>query len=287
MCDRRYMLLVSFVVVVCGVLSGCTETTEEAPGDNVSTVDAGDDADTDAGSAPPGDGGTELDTGNGTSDPEDASSQDTSSPPSEDASTSDTSSEDTSSPSQPDTSVEDTGPTEPPEPDECGGNYWDDTHDGSNPWEDFDIDCDELSASWDCQATEAEEYILEMINQARQQEHVCGSTDYGPSQELEMDPQLRCAARLHSWDMEGRGYYDHDTPEGLSASGRVSIVPGPNHSAAENIYAWATTPENIFQGWMDSPGHCRNMLCESYQRVGIGVYEGQHTLKITGSGVCW
>ncbi|MFU8805350.1 MAG: CAP domain-containing protein [Bradymonadaceae bacterium] len=255
----------------------------EAPDDS---TDAGDTRDTDTVRTPPGEPDTDS--------VEDVS-PDTSTPPS-DASAEDTSSGDTSpvdtspvdtSPPEPDTFVEDTGPTDPPDPDECGGNYWDDHHDGSNPWEDFAIDCDELAASWNCQNREAEEYILERINLARQEENLCGTTPYGPSQPLEMDPQLRCAARIHSWDMAGRNYYSHQTPEGLSPTGRVSIVPGPNRTAAENIYQWLTSPENIFQGWMNSPGHCRNMLCGSYSRVGIGIYADHHTLKIIGPGICW
>ncbi len=181
----------------------------------------------------------------------------------------------------------DTGPTEPPDPGECGQDYWDDYHDGSNPWDDFDIDCDELAASWDCDATGREEAILAMINQARQEEQTCGSTAYGPSGDLVMDPQLRCAARIHSWDQAGRNYYDHDTPEGLSPSYRVSVIPGPHSMAAENIFDWLTSAENIFQGWMNSAGHCRNMMCPHYTHVGIGIYEGKHTLKIIGPSVCY
>lgn len=275
----RWYRIISPVLFALFLLAvgGCTEHTPYAPEDAGSEVDAGDDAD--AGGDTPDDADTEGDAGSDTSPTQDADAEDTSPPP-QDADAEDT------SPS-PDASEEDTGPTDPPEPDDCGEDFWDDTHDGSNPWEEFDIDCEELAASWDCQATEAEELILDMINEARQEEQECGSTSYGPSDELEMDPQLRCAARIHSWDMDGRNYYDHDTPEGLSPSGRVSIVPGPNSSAAENIYDWWASPEQIFQGWMNSPGHCKNMMCGGYNRVGIGIYGDKHTLKIIGPGMCW
>ena len=178
-------------------------------------------------------------------------------------------------------------PTNPPDPESCGGNYWSDHHDGSNPWEDFDLDCDAVSASWDCQAAAAEEQILAMLNAARAEQQTCGGSNYGPSQPLVMDPQLRCAARLHSWDMSGRNYYAHQTPEGLSPSGRVSLIPGINSSAAENIYQWWASPQAIFDGWMNSAGHCRNMLCGSHTRVGIGIYNDHHTMKITGPGFCF
>lgn len=266
----------------------CSDPPGETP-DVGSPNDAGEMEDADAGDPPSGDADTDSDTDLDAGD--DASTSEDTSSPDEDTSQQDAG-EDTGDPDE-DTGGSDDDAGTPdedvgtPEPGECGGDYWDDDHDGSNPWEDFDIDCEELAASWDCQATEDEELILEMINEARQEEQECGSTSYGPSEPLEMDPQLRCAARIHSWDQDGRNYYDHDTPEGLGPSGRVSIVPGPHSSAAENIYDWWNTPENIFQGWMDSSGHCRNMMCGSYNQVGIGKYNGKHTLKIIGPGTCW
>ena len=279
---RNPLIVCCFALVL---LVGCLPEPTRVPGDSDASTAAGDSEDAgDSEYTPPGDSDADLDAGGDSDSPgSDASGEDASS---DDASADDASTEDTTPP-EPDASDEDTGPTDPPDPEECGGDFWDDHHDGSNPWENFDIDCEELAASWDCQNTEAEEAILEMINQARQEEQLCGNTSYGPSQPLEMDPQLRCAARIHSWDMDGRNYYKHDTPEGLSPSGRVSIVPGPNSTAAENIFQWWTSPENIFQGWMDSAGHCKNMLCGSYNRVGIGVYDDHHTLKITGPGICW
>ncbi len=188
-----------------------------------------------------------------------------------------------------DSGTSDTGTTDdtgPDEPTDCGADLWDDEHDGSSPWDPFEIDCDDLAASWDCQATEDELLIIELINQYRQEEQECGSYSYGPSPPVELNPQLECAARIHSWDMTGRNFYSHDTPEGVSASDRVSMVPGTLSSAAENIFDHWGTPEAMVEGWMNSPGHCKNIMCSQYNQAGIGKYGTMHTLKITGPGFC-
>ncbi len=305
------VLLLILIIAIASF--GCLSDPDRAFPEHSSSSDAGDTIDIgESGESPTTDGETgtsSRDTGHHEHSDEDTSSpleddvdvgehhsQDTGSDSQDTGSPSqDTGSEpeDTGSGTEP-TEPEDTGsgsepaePTEPADPNDCGKDYWDNHHDGSDPWDPFEIDCDELAASWDCQITDEEELILELINQYRQEEQECGSSTYGPSEPMEMNAQLQCAARIHSWDMSGRNYYAHDTPEGLSPSNRVSIVPGPLNSSAENIYDFWGTPEGAVQGWMNSPGHCKNMMCGSYSSIGVGKYGTMHTLKITGSGICW
>jgi len=141
-------------------------------------------------------------------------------------------------------------------------------------------------------AKEIEYLVHELTNLEREK--------YGLSQ-LAFDPEIRLIARGHSLDMGVREYFAHETPEGLTPSDRAAkngyscqkIVGLLIYSGiAENIfqghlfesyytingeitsYDWNTEEEiakTIVDGWMNSPGHRKNILTEIYDREGIGV----------------
>ena len=102
---------------------------------------------------------------------------------------------------------------------------------------------------------------------------------------LRWDDRLAAVARAHSDDMIGRGYFSHDTPEGLGPSDRIdrsgySCWKDSHYGVAENI-AIETTLVNLDQaaaeavsGWMNSPGHRTNLLGRQYDRTGIGASFG-------------
>jgi len=45
-------------------------------------------------------------------------------------------------------------------------------------------------------------------------------------------------------------------------------------SAGENIAAGQSTPQQVVQAWMNSPGHRANILSRSYTRIGVGYAKG-------------
>lgn len=165
-------------------------------------------------------------------------------------------------------------------PPECGGDQWDGEHPGDDPWDD-PPDCDAVASSWDCTITEYEQQVIELINERRSEEQTCGDTDYGPSDPLEMDEdKLQCAARLHSWDMAGRGFTGHYTPEGLGPPERVSAVGGFLGGWGETISYSGPSPSAVVSSWMNSDGHCAIIMSPSYSTGGIGIYSNNATLKV-------
>lgn len=90
---------------------------------------------------------------------------------------------------------------------------------------------------------------------------------------LAADPELTEVARRHSADMFVRGYFAHDTPEGLSPFDRMRQANVPFTTAGENL-ALAPTIPVAHNGLMNSPGHRANILRPEFGRVGIGVMDG-------------
>ena len=90
---------------------------------------------------------------------------------------------------------------------------------------------------------------------------------------LEGDPELTEVARRHSADMFVRGYFAHDTPEGISPFDRMRAANVRFITAGENL-ALAPTIPLAHTGLMNSPGHRANILRPEFGRVGIGVMDG-------------
>ncbi len=108
----------------------------------------------------------------------------------------------------------------------------------------------------------------------------------GNALQLQWDDSLGAIARAHSDDMTKRGYFSHDTPEGLGPSDRIakagySCWKDSHYGIAENI-AIEIASRNLdkvaaaaVESWMNSPGHRTNLLGRQYDRTGVGVSFGK------------
>ena len=95
------------------------------------------------------------------------------------------------------------------------------------------------------------------------------------------DAQLAAAAKAHSADMFTRGYFSHNTPEGINPFQRLHKLNISYLYAGENL-AMAPTLLKAHEGLMKSPGHRANILNPSYGRIGIGILDASvHGLMIT------
>lgn len=92
-------------------------------------------------------------------------------------------------------------------------------------------------------------------------------------QPLVADPELTEVARRHSADMFARGYFAHDTPEGVTPFDRMREANVRFLTAGENL-ALAPTLSVAHTGLMNSPGHRANILRPQFGRLGIGIMDG-------------
>jgi uncharacterized protein YkwD/Mg-chelatase subunit ChlD len=88
---------------------------------------------------------------------------------------------------------------------------------------------------------------------------------------LKSNPQLGQAAQSHSQSMADGNYMDHLDPttqstfdQRVSATGYDAIISG------ENVAAGAPNPQEVVQGWMQSPGHRENILRPNFREIGVG-----------------
>ena len=89
-----------------------------------------------------------------------------------------------------------------------------------------------------------------------------------------MDPAPRCAARRHSQDMGERQYFDHINPDGEDPGDRLSSAGYVASTWGENIAFGYPDAESVVAGWMQSDGHCANILRPNFTEIGIGYAQG-------------
>lgn len=116
-----------------------------------------------------------------------------------------------------------------------------------------------------------EQALLEATNNARLQAGLLP---------LEYDEKLALAARQHATEMARLDYLSHSSPlpENASLTQRVAQAGSSARSLAENI-AFLSSSSNVaqesIQGWLNSPGHRRNLLEPSFTHVGFGVAQNE------------
>ncbi len=124
-----------------------------------------------------------------------------------------------------------------------------------------------------------EQEILRLIDRARSQHGLAA---------LQSHDKLREAALGHSQEMLELDYFDHESPmPGRTRfSDRLEAVGLRPMASAENLYTSSgfeseAVAQAAVAGWLNSPGHRRNILSARYTHTGIGVARERDTYKIT------
>jgi uncharacterized protein YkwD len=87
---------------------------------------------------------------------------------------------------------------------------------------------------------------------------------------LTVSPALTKAARGHSSDQAKYGYFSHTGRNGSTFTQRVKAA-GYAPAVGENI-AWGyADTKGVMTGWMNSPGHRKNILNCKAAKIGVGV----------------
>lgn len=100
-----------------------------------------------------------------------------------------------------------------------------------------------------------EERILELLNADREEKG------------------LRPLERLAGLDAVAQDWSDRQADEGRMYHNPdfFEQYPGSPTLGGENVAYGYPTPEEMYQGWYDSPGHYANMFNPDYTHIGIGV----------------
>jgi uncharacterized protein YkwD len=116
---------------------------------------------------------------------------------------------------------------------------------------------------------------LELVNQVRARGTHCGEHSFAPAPPLRLSGTLADVAFGHAADMAQHNYFEHQDLAGHSPADRVRAVGYQEKLVGENIAYGPKTTEEVVQGWLDSPGHCENIMDPRFAEMGIAYAAGQ------------
>jgi hypothetical protein len=119
-------------------------------------------------------------------------------------------------------------------------------------------------ASAQLQRNDSERQLFESLNRERTTQALSG---------LQWDEALFKAARKHALLMLNLNMLEHQLPNEPSLEARLAEAGARFAVIAENI-AVGPNPETIHNGWMNSPGHRKNILNPQLTSVGIAAVRG-------------
>ena len=75
--------------------------------------------------------------------------------------------------------------------------------------------------------------------------------------------------------MAKHNYFEHEDLLGRSPADRVRAVGYQEKLVGENIAYGPKSAEEVVQGWLDSPGHCENIMDPRFAEMGIAYAAGR------------
>jgi uncharacterized protein YkwD len=111
--------------------------------------------------------------------------------------------------------------------------------------------------------------LLQLVNDVRKNGCECGDSWYPPVPAITWNDQLEAAAYHHSKDMSEKKYFSHDAPDGGDPGERIRNEGYQWSTYGENIGQGYGSEQSVMNGWLSSPGHCRNIMGKSYREMGV------------------
>lgn len=112
--------------------------------------------------------------------------------------------------------------------------------------------------------------LLGLVNRARATSRTCGGDQYPAVPALHRSSALDRAAGDYATSMATKDFFSHVGLDGSTMVSRLKAVGITNTAERENIAAGQTSATSVMQAWLESPGHCANLMGTDVTRIGFG-----------------
>jgi uncharacterized protein YkwD len=116
---------------------------------------------------------------------------------------------------------------------------------------------------------------LELVNEVRARGTRCGERTFASAPPVTLSGTLGTVAFGHAADMATHGYFEHVDLAGKSPADRVRAVGYRETLVGENIAYGPETVDEVVKGWLDSPGHCENIMDPRFAEMGVAFAAGR------------
>ena len=110
--------------------------------------------------------------------------------------------------------------------------------------------------------------MLQLVNNVRRKGCQCGDTYYRPAPPLLWNAQLESAAYNHTTDMAKNNFFSHTGTDGNRGGNRLENLGYHWKTFGENIGQGYKTEKDVIDGWLASPGHCKNIMDKTFTELG-------------------
>lgn len=133
------------------------------------------------------------------------------------------------------------------------------------------------------QADDVQARILTLVNEARSRPRRCGAEYFAAARPLRWSATLQEVTAGHAADMARHSYFSHKGRDGSNVDDRASRAGYAWRAIGENIAVGQMQADVAVQGWIDSPGHCANLMAPSYSDMGAAFSVN----KASSAGIYW
>lgn len=116
--------------------------------------------------------------------------------------------------------------------------------------------------------------IVEALNAARAVPRLCGSTAYPAAGPLAWHPRAEQAALVQAQYLQRNNLFTHTGADGSTIGDRMTATGYVWQTVGENLAAGYPDFDGVLQGWLDSPGHCANVMNGAFVDVGVVLVQG-------------
>jgi uncharacterized protein YkwD len=125
--------------------------------------------------------------------------------------------------------------------------------------------------------------VLDLVNAARARGTRCGERAFGPVPPVKLSTALAGVALGHANDMAAHDYFEHEDLAGHTPADRVRAVGYREKLVGENIAYGPQSADEVVRGWLESPGHCENIMDSRFAEMGVAFAAGQ----VSKRGLYW
>ncbi|KHE72106.1 CAP domain-containing protein [Halobacillus sp. BBL2006] len=112
------------------------------------------------------------------------------------------------------------------------------------------------------------EEVIKLTNQAREKNGL---------KPLKNSADVGEVAQTKAEDMSDNKYFSHTSPTYGTPFDMLKEFGVDYRTAAENIAAGQQTPDQVVKGWLNSPGHRKNIMNKNMTHIGVGfAKDGQY-----------
>lgn len=126
-----------------------------------------------------------------------------------------------------------------------------------------------------CGSAEFKARVLASVNAYRAQARSCGTRgNFAAAAALAWNSKLEAAALGHSQDMVTNNFFSHTSADGRTLVPRVEAQGYSWSRLSENIAAGQTSIDEVMTGWIESDGHCANIMAPLTTEIGVACVAG-------------